>query len=113
MNSLRRTLLIVALLCPFMALGGTASMAETKLEATIFSFDGKDFVRTATTLNAEGESAVNTKLEEGSPAFDALINKHSYSGATILFGKDYHANYAPLISADGKLTGAVFVGVPK
>jgi len=30
-----------------------------------------------------------------------------------LFGKDYQANYAPLTSEDGKLTGALFVGVPK
>jgi len=28
-------------------------------------------------------------------------------------GQDYEANYAPLVSADGKLTGALFVGVPK
>ena len=30
-----------------------ASAAETKLQATIFSFDGKDFVRSETTLTAD------------------------------------------------------------
>jgi len=28
-------------------------------------------------------------------------------------GQAYEANYAPLVGADGKLTGALFVGVPK
>jgi hypothetical protein len=29
-----------------------------------------------------------------------------------LFGRNYQANYAPLIGEDGKLTGALFVGAP-
>jgi hypothetical protein len=28
-------------------------------------------------------------------------------------GQAYEANYAPLVNADGKLTGALFVGIPK
>ena len=42
----------------------SASWAETKLEATILSFDGKDFVRTNTTLMDKGQSATNTKLDQ-------------------------------------------------
>jgi len=30
-----------------------------------------------------------------------------------VFGQNYQANYAPLIGADGKTTGALFVGVAK
>jgi len=30
-----------------------------------------------------------------------------------IFGRDYQADYAPLIGDDGKVTGALFVGVPK
>jgi len=30
-----------------------------------------------------------------------------------IFGKNYQGNYAPLIAADGKMTGALFVGVAK
>jgi hypothetical protein len=42
-----------------------------------------------------------------------LAQKRSYTGPATLFGRDYQANYAPLIGADGKSTGALFVGVPK
>ena len=40
-------------------------------------------------------------------------DKRSYTGPMTLFGKSYQANYAPLIGADGKTTGALFVGVAK
>ena len=61
----------------------------------------------------EGKPAVGTKLEPASPAYKALTEKHSYTGPMTLFGKNYRVNYAPLIGADGKLTGALFVGAPK
>ena len=113
MNSMRRIFLILSLLLPVTVLVSSASLAETKLEATIFSYDGKDFVRTETTLMQEGQSAVDTKLDHDSAAYKALVEKHSYTGPATVFGQDYQANYAPLIGEDGKLTGALFVGVPK
>ncbi len=113
MKSMRRIFLILTLLLPVTVLVSSASYAETKLEATIFSYDGKDFVRTETTLIAEGQSAANTKLDRDSAAYKALVKKRSYTGPATLFGRDYEANYAPLIGEDGQLTGAVFVGVPK
>ena len=114
MKSMREYFLILAALLPVTVLISSASRAETKLDATIFSYDGKDFVRTHTTLMTEkGQSAVGTKLNESSPAYKALIEKHSYTGPATLFGKDYETNYAPLIGEDGKLTGAVFVALPK
>ena len=109
----RRIFLILSLLLPVIVLGSSASLAETKLDASIFSYDGKDFVRTETTLMKEGQSAVNTKLDHDSAAYKALVEKHSYTGPSKVFGRDYQANYAPLIGEDGKLTGALFVGVPK
>jgi Cache 3/Cache 2 fusion domain len=91
-----------------------AAQAQPKLESTIFSYDGKDFIRTKTTLMTEdGKSAVNTKLEHATPAFDALSHKHSYVGEATVFGRKYEADYAPLTGKDGKLTGALFVGVPE
>ena len=91
-----------------------AAQAQAKIDASIFSYDGKDFVRTKTTLATEdGKSAVNTKLEHSSPAYKALTEKHSYIGDATVFGHKYDAEYAPLTSADGKLTGALFVGVEK
>lgn len=112
--------LVLALAVALMALveGGTSSpaaaQAQAKMEATIFSFDGKDFVRTHTTLvTEEGKSAVNTKLEHDNPAYEALIQKRSYIGEATVFGRKYDADYAPLTSDDGRLTGALFVAVAK
>lgn len=92
------------------AVAGTKS----KIEASIFSYDGTDFVRTQTTLLTEaGKSAVNTKLDHDSPAYAALAEKHSYTGEATVFGRKYDADYAPLTGKDGELTGALFVGVSK
>ena len=85
-----------------------------KLDATIFSFDGTDFIRTKTTLvTADGKSAANTRLDHATAAYKALKEKHSYVGEVTVFGHKYDADYAPLVSDDGKLTGALFVAVPK
>jgi OFA family oxalate/formate antiporter-like MFS transporter len=82
--------------------------------ATIFSFDGSDFVRTQTTLlTADGKSAVNTKLDRGNPSYQVLIQKRSYRGEATLFGRDYQTYYAPLTNELGELDGAVFVGNQK
>src|SRR5690348_6462019 len=110
---MRSILLILSLLLPVTVLGSGASLAQSKLDASILSYDGKDFVRTETTLMNNGQSAVNTKLDHDSPAYKALSEKHSYTGPVAVFGKNYQGNYAPLFGADGKLTGALFVGVPK
>ena len=111
---MRRLFLIFSLLLPVTMLISSASMAGTKLDSSIFSYDGKDFVRTDTTLMQEnGQSAVGTKLDHDSPAYKALVEKHSYTGPATVFGKNYQGNYAPLIGADGKVTGALFVGVAK
>ena len=113
MENLRRIFLILTLLLPVTVLVGSASLAETKLDASILSYDGKDFVRTETTLMDKGQSAVNTKLDPDSPAYKALVEKKSYTGPATVFGRDYQANYAPLTGADGRLTGALSVGVAK
>ena len=110
---MRKIFLILSLLLLIMMLVSSASLAQTKLEATIFSYDGKDFVRTETTMMKEdGQSAANTKLEHDNPAYKALVEKRSYTGPVTTFGRNYQANYAPLIGEDGKLTGALFVGAP-
>jgi hypothetical protein len=113
MNSMRRMFLILSLLLPVTVLASGVASAETNLAATIFSYDGADFVRTQTTLTQDGQSAANTKLDHDSAAYKALSQKQSYSGPATILGQAYEANYAPLVGADGKLTGALFVGVPK
>ena len=113
MKNMGRIFLILGLLLPVTLLVSSAAWAENKLEASILSYDGKDFVRTETTLMQGGQSAVGTKLDQNSPAYKALAEKHSYTGPATVFGQNYQANYAPLMSADGKLTRALFVGAPK
>jgi methyl-accepting chemotaxis protein len=113
MNSMRRMVLTLSLLLTVTVLVSGPSLAQSKLDASILSFDGADFVRTETTLMNNGQAAVNTKLDHDSAAYKALVEKHSYTGPATVFGHDYQANYAPLTSEDGKLTGALFVGVPK
>ena len=113
MKNMRRIFLILSLLLPVTVLGSSASLAQSKLDASILSYDGKDFVRTETTLMNNGQSAVNTKLDHDSAAYKALVEKHSYTGPVTVFGRDYQGDYAPLIGEDGKVTGALFVGVPK
>src|SRR6476620_6554829 len=103
-----RLFMILCLLLLFTSLGSSSSLAQTKLDASILSYDGKDFVRTETTLMDKGQSAVNTKLDPDSPAYKALVEKKSYTGPATVFGRDYQANYAPLTGADGQLTGVLF-----
>ena len=109
---MKRSFLMLSLLLPAVVFS-SASLAQPKLDSSIFSFDGKDFTRTETTLMNNGQSAVGTKLDPNGPAYKALMEKHSYTGPVTMFGHDYQANYAPLIGADGKVTGALFVGTPK
>ena len=108
-----RTLFLLSLAVPVTMLMSTASLAQSKLDASILSYDGKDFTRTETTLMEEGKAAVGTKLDANSDAYKALVEGHSYTGAVTVFGKNYQGNYAPLMGADGKVSGALFVGVPK
>lgn len=78
---------------------------------TVFSFDGADFTRVQTTLLTEGgKSAVGTTLDRSFPSYQALLQKHSYSGEAIIFGQTYDTYYAPLTNAEGTLDGAIFVG---
>ncbi len=87
-----------------------AAQSPAKIEATIFAYNGQDFIRTQTTLvTDDGKSAVNTKLDHDTPAYKALIQKRSYTGDATLFGRKYEGNYAPLTGEDGRLTGALFV----
>src|SRR6478672_7193381 len=80
MNSMIRLFLILSLLLPATVLVSSALMAGTKLDASILSYDGKDFIRTETTLMEGGQSAVNTKLDRDSAAYKALVEKKSYTG---------------------------------
>lgn len=86
------------------------SAALAGQESTIFRYDGQDFIREKTTLTTEdGASAVNTKLDRSSPAFEHLVQKKSFTGQAKLFGRTCDSIYAPVVDAGGALTGALFV----
>src|SRR5215470_4169165 len=104
---MRSMFLTLCLLLPVTLLSSGAAFAQSKLDASVFTYDGKDFTRTETTLTQDGKSAVGTKLDATSPAYKALTEKHSFTGPVTVFGKNYEGNYAPLVGTDGKLTGAL------
>jgi hypothetical protein len=86
------------------------SAALAAQESTIFRYDGQDFIREKTTLTTEdGASAVNTKLDRSSPAFEHLVQKKSFTGQAKLFDRTCDSIYAPVVDASGALTGALFV----
>lgn len=81
---------------------------------TVFTYDGQDFIRFQTSLlTDDGRSAVNTKLDRNYPSYQALIQKRSYIGEAIIYGRNYETYYAPLTNKQGQLTGAIFVGNQK
>ena len=86
----------------------TLSFAE--LGSSIFRFDGQDFIRTDTTLIDEnGNPAGNTKMDRNYPGFKALLDKKSYNGRLMLFGKQVDSKVAPLTDENGNVTGALAV----
>ena len=95
MNSMRRMFLILSLLLPVTVLASGVASAETKLAATIFSYDGADFVRTQTTLTQDGQSEAGTKLDHNSAAYKALSQKQSYSGPATILGQAYERTMHP------------------
>jgi len=120
-NSIARLVAAVALLTltavttfAVPAAPGVPAQSGATLASTIFTFDGKDFTRARTTLVTEaGTSAANTKLDHATAAYKALVQKHAWTGDVTVFGKRYDASYAPIVDGSGKLTGALFVAVPK
>lgn len=113
-NYLHTNSLIQHLLLTLVLVLSYVGVAFADQDSTVFSFDGKDFTRTHTTLVKEdGKSAVGTTLDHNSPAYKALIKRHSYSGEITVFGKKCDSSYAPLTDSSGKVTGAIFVCVSK
>ncbi|HEX3236264.1 MAG TPA: MFS transporter [Gemmatimonadales bacterium] len=105
---------VVALVVSIMMTIHVINARNRMTTATIFSFDGVDFVRIQTTLlTTEGKPAINTKLDRDSASFQALVQNYSYRGEAIIFGRKYDTYYAPLTNPQGKLDGAIFVGNQK
>ncbi|MBV8621371.1 MAG: Cache 3/Cache 2 fusion domain-containing protein [Curvibacter sp.] len=79
--------------------------------ATVFARAGDDFVRISTTVkNEQGERALGTVLDHGSPAYAAVLGGQPYVGLVTLFGRRYMARYDPL-QAGGQVIGLSFVAI--
>jgi methyl-accepting chemotaxis protein len=86
--------------------------AQTGGNATIFVASGDDFVRVSTSVKKEnGARAVGTVLDRAGPAYAALRDGKAYVGQATLFGKHFITQYDPVRDADGKVIGALYVGV--
>jgi methyl-accepting chemotaxis protein-2 (aspartate sensor receptor) len=86
--------------------------AQTAGNATIFAVDGEDYVRVSTSVKKEnGERAVGTRLDRGSPAYPVLREGRTYVGLVTLFGKQYITQYEPARDASGKIVAVLYVGV--
>ncbi|KAA0016256.1 HAMP domain-containing protein [Salinicola corii] len=85
---------------------------QTGTPATIFARDGDDFVRIATSLKDEnGKRAMGTLLNRESKSYAKLMANQPYIGLAKLFGTSYITKYQPIQDGDGKVVGALFVGV--
>jgi methyl-accepting chemotaxis protein len=78
--------------------------------ATVFAGD----VRVATTVeNADGSRAIGTTLARNA-AYEAVFVKHApFRGVVDILGEPYVTAYDPIIDQQGKVVGALFVGIPQ
>lgn len=74
-------------------------------EASVFS--GNERIST-TILNEDGTRAVNTKAANN--VSETVLAGNSYMGQIELFGHDTLARYEPIIGANGKPIGMLFIG---
>lgn len=80
--------------------------------ATVFAKMNDDFVRVTTSLKKEdGSRAVGTLLGTAHPGHRKLLQGQEYVGKARLFGRDYMTKYVPILSAQGEVVGALFVGL--
>lgn len=81
--------------------------------ATIFQSIPGGLVRLATTVRkADGKRAIGTFIPQGSPVYKAISRGERYYGRALVAGDWYVTAYAPVI-IEGRVVGAVFVGVPQ
>jgi methyl-accepting chemotaxis protein len=79
--------------------------------ATLFVWDGNDFVRVSTNvLKPDGSRAVGTVLDRKGKAYAALSQGQPFSGVVEILGAPYITRYVPMLDAGGKLAGAWYTG---
>ena len=87
--------------------------ARTGCGATIFVLADGRFVRVATNIKLpNGERATGTKLNPRGLAMVALKKGMSHFGAVYVLGSPIVAAYEPVLSLEGQVIGALYVGRP-
>ena len=87
-------------------------LPDTRTVATVFIRTPDGFKRVMTNLkNETGGSVIGTILKADHPALPSLLAGESSTGTVRLFGRDYMANYRPIIDNQGEVIGATFVGI--
>ena len=90
-------------------------MNTLDIHATYFQLlpEGQRFERLMTSIKtAEGTRAVGTQLDPAGPAHQALIAGQVYVGEADIMGEPYITRYEPVFDGQGRLSGAIFAGVP-
>lgn len=76
------------------------------VECTIFQGDE----RVSTTLERDGKRIVGTKMDNPKVIDTVLKKGGKFIGRNIISGKEYNTAYWPIIGADSKITGMLFIG---
>jgi len=106
---------------PDLRLGGRSQLRDYTLvdavkniaggSATLFAWDGSDFVRVSTNVaKPDGSRAIGTVLDRKGAAYAALSAHQSFSGVVDILGVPYITCYDPMFDAGGKLVGAWYAG---
>lgn len=85
----------------------TADMGGT---ATLFVFDGENYVRVSTNVQNQGKRATGTILTPGGAAFRAIESDQAFYGQVDILGKPYLTGYAPMFNARNEVVGIWYVG---
>ena len=80
--------------------------------STVFQLIPGGMLRIATNVMTDkGERAVNTYIPSDSPVYQAVTTGRNYFGDALVMGRKFMTAYEPLKDKDGKVVGALFVGV--
>lgn len=85
------------------------------IHVTYFQFlpESQQFERVMTSIRAaDGSRATGTKLDSQGAAYQTLVAGQVFTGDADILGQSYFTRYEPVFDAQGRLSGAVFAGVP-
>jgi methyl-accepting chemotaxis protein len=76
------------------------------VENTIFHQD----MRVTTTLVKDGQRATGSRMDNPKVIETVLTKGQKFIGRNVILGKEYNTTYWPIVCADGKIGGMLFIG---